>query len=300
MPLGLLAGLGAALSWGTLDVFSALASRRIGSLKVTTGIQLVGAVVVLLVALVTGTPFPTDPYVLVGGSLVGLAGAGAYLAYFTGLRIGPISVVSGMVAAYGGLTVVLAVVVRGETLTAVQAAGAALATLGVILTGFAFDGTMRGTRLASPGVAFAIVALVLFASMSIATDIVIDRASWIDVLVVSRTANAIVSTAILAIALTALRGPARPLLIGERGDIGGIDRRVIGLVALAGLLDVAGLIVFAYGLEHAETWLVGLASSFGPAVTIVVAVAFLGERLKPIQWAGLTGVLAGMIAIGLP
>ncbi len=300
MPLGLLAGLGAALSWGTLDVFSALASRRIGSLKVTTGIQLVGAVVVLLVALVTGTPFPTDPFVLVGGTIVGLAGAGAYLSYFTGLRIGPISVVSGMVAAYGGLTVVLAVVVRGETLTAVQAVGAAFATLGVILTGFAFDGTMRGTRLASPGVAFAIVALILFASMSIVTDIVIDRASWIDVLVVSRTANAIVSTVILAVALTALRGPARPLLIGERGDIGGIERRVIAFVALAGLLDVAGLIVFAYGLEHAETWLVGLASSFGPAVTIVVAVAFLGERLKPIQWAGLTGVLAGMIAIGLP
>jgi drug/metabolite transporter (DMT)-like permease len=300
MPLGLLAGLGAALSWGTLDVFSALASRRIGSLKVTTGIQLVGAVVVLLVALVTGTPFPTDPFVLVGGTIVGLAGAGAYLSYFTGLRIGPISVVSGMVAAYGGLTVVLAVVVRGETLTAVQAVGAAFATLGVILTGFAFDGTMRGTRLASPGVAFAIVALILFASMSIVTDIVIDRASWIDVLVVSRTANAIVSTVILAVALTGLRGPARPLLIGERGDIGGIERRVIAFVALAGLLDVAGLIVFAYGLEHAETWLVGLASSFGPAVTIVVAVAFLGERLKPVQWAGLTGVLAGMIAIGLP
>jgi drug/metabolite transporter (DMT)-like permease len=109
-----------------------------------------------------------------------------------------------------------------------------------------------------------------------------------------------VSTVILAVALTALRGPARPLLIGERGDIGGIERRVIAFVALAGLLDVAGLIVFAYGLEHAETWLVGLASSFGPAVTIVVAVAFLGERLKPVQWAGLTGVLAGMIAIGLP
>ncbi|MEA2499771.1 MAG: hypothetical protein QOH26_2176 [Actinomycetota bacterium] len=38
----------------------------------------------------------------------------------------------------------------------------------------------------------------------------------------------------------------------------------------------------------------------GPAVTIVVAVAFLGERLKPIQWVGLAGVLLGMIAIGLP
>jgi drug/metabolite transporter (DMT)-like permease len=46
--------------------------------------------------------------------------------------------------------------------------------------------------------------------------------------------------------------------------------------------------------------MVGLASSFGPAVTIIAAVAFLGERLKPIQWAGLGGILVGMISIGLP
>ena len=300
MPLGLLTGLGAALSWGTLDVFSALASRRIGSLKVTSGIQIVGAAIVIALAVATGTPFPSDPAVLLGGALVGLAGAGAYLSYFTGLRIGPIAVVSGVVAAYGGLTVVLAVVFRGETLTALQAAGATVATIGVILTGIAFDGTMRGTKFASPGVAFAIVALVLFASMSIGSDIVIDRSSWIDVLIVSRMTNAVVSMVILAVALTVLRGPAKPLIIGESGVAGAIDRRVVGLVILAGILDVGGLMVFTYGLEHAETWLVGLASSFGPAVTIVVAVAFLGERLKPVQWLGLGGVLVGMIAIGLP
>ena len=88
MPLGLLAGLGAALAWGTLDIFSAIAGRRIGSLRVTTGIQLIGAAVVVALALAWGTTFPTDPRVIVGGAIVGLAGAGAYLAYFTGLRIG--------------------------------------------------------------------------------------------------------------------------------------------------------------------------------------------------------------------
>ena len=300
MPLGLLAGLGAALSWGTLDIFSALASRRIGSLKVTTGIQLIGAVLVVALALATGTAFPTDPAVIIGGTLVGLAGAGAYLSYFTGLRIGPIAVVSGMVAAYGGLTVVLAVLIRGESLTLVQAVGATVATIGVILTGVAFDGSIRGTRLASPGVGFAIVALVLFATMSIGSDIVIDMASWLEVLLVSRTANAILSTIILVVALTVGRRVAEPLLIGEPGGDLRVDRRVVGFVAFAGLLDVVGLIVFTYGLEFAETWLVGLASSFGPAVTIVFAVAFLGERLKPIQWVGLAGVLAGMVAIGLP
>ena len=73
-------------------------------------------------------------------------------AYFNGLRVGPISVVSGMVAAYGGLTVVLSVVFRGESLTTVQALGATIATVGVILTGVAFGGGLRGTRFAGPGV----------------------------------------------------------------------------------------------------------------------------------------------------
>ncbi len=300
MPLGLLTGLVAAFSWGTLDIFSALASRRIGSLKVTTGLQVVGATLVLLLAFSSGATFPTDPFVIVGGALVGLAGAGAYLTYFTGLRIGPIAVVSGVVAAYGGLTVVLAVLLRGESLTLVQAVGATSATVGVILTGVAFDGSVRGTRFASPGVGFAIVALVLFSAMSIGSDIVIDHAGWLQVLTVSRTANAILSLAILGVVMSAFRGPAQPLLGGDPGADARLDRRVFSLVVLAGLLDVTGLIAFMYGLEHAPTWLVGLASSFGPAITIIVAVAFLGERLRAIQWVGLGFVLLGMVAIGLP
>ncbi len=302
MPIGLLTGLAAAVCWGTLDLFSALASRRIGSLRVTTGMQIVGAILVWVTAVATGTRLSTDPFVLVGGSLVGLAGAGAYLTYFTGLRIGPIAVVSGVVAAYGGLTVVLAVLLRGETLTTVQAAGAIIATIGVVMTGLAFDQGWRNTRFASPGVAFAVVALVLFATMTIISDVVIDRAPWLEVVLVSRTANAVLSTLVLVLALTVFRRLAAPIIEGEDGDGGSgrADARVISFVILAGALDVIGLAAFAYGLEHADTWLVGLASSFGPAVTIIVAVALLGERLRPTQWIGLGGILVGMIAIGLP
>ena len=302
MPIGLLTGLAAAVCWGTLDLFSALASRRIGSLRVTTGMQIVGAALVWATAVATGTRLSTDPFVLIGGSLVGLAGAGAYLTYFTGLRIGPIAVVSGVVAAYGGLTVVLAVLLRGETLTTVQAAGAIIATIGVVMTGLAFDQGWRNTRFASPGVGFAVVALVLFATMTIISDVVIDRAPWLEVVLVSRTANAVLSTFVLVLALSVFRRLAVPIIEGEDGDGGSgkADARVISFVILAGALDVIGLAAFAYGLEHADTWLVGLASSFGPAVTIIVAVALLGERLRPTQWIGLGGILVGMIAIGLP
>jgi drug/metabolite transporter (DMT)-like permease len=302
MPIGLLTGLAAAVCWGTLDLFSALASRRVGSLRVTTGMQIVGAILVWAAAIATGTRLSMDPFVVIGGSLVGLAGAGAYLSYFTGLRIGPIAVVSGVVAAYGGLTVVLAVLLRGESLTSIQALGAIIATVGVVMTGLAFDQGWRNTRFASPGVAFAVVALVLFATMTIISDVVIDRAPWLEVLVVARTANAVLSMIVLVLVLTVFRRLATPIIEGEDGDGGSgrADARVVWFVLLAGTLDVVGLAAFAYGLEHAQTWLVGLVSSFGPAVTIIVAVALLGERLRPTQWIGLGGILVGMIAIGLP
>ncbi len=299
MPIsfGFLAGLGAALSWGTMDVATALASRRLGSLKVTAGIQVVGAVLLMALAFGWGTPLPSDPLVLAAAGLLGIVGAGAYLSYFTGLRIGPISLVAGVVAAYGGLTVVLAVIVRGESLTSVQALGAAVATLGVVLTAVAFDGGIRGTRLAGPGVIFAVMALLLFAVMTVGLAEAIERSGWLEVLVVSRIVNAIVSIGAVVV-LTSFAHPRLRALV--QVDTIAVARTSWAIVLVAGILDVAGLIVFAIGLEQAETWLVGLVSSFGPAFTILIAVLFLGERLRRVQWLGLVGVGFGMVLIALP
>ncbi len=317
MPFGLLTGLGAALSWGTMDVLSALAGRRVGSLLVTAGVVVAGAVLLLVLALVGGAPVQLEPRTLGVAGVLGIISAGAYFAYFTGLRVGPISVVSGMVAAYGGLTVVFSVVLRGETLTLTQAFGAAIATIGVILTGIAFEGGLRGTRFAGPGVVFAVVALVLFAMMAITTDVALESAGWLEVLLVSRVVTAGVSLPVVA--GVALANRRRVVVAAQRGPEPGMTRsvapsapeprtglvlasrgRIVGAIAVAGALDVLGLVSFSIGLERAPTWLVGLASSFGPAITILVAVALLGERLKPIQWAGLGGVAIGMIAIALP
>ena len=299
MPIsfGFLAGLGAALSWGTMDVASALASRRLGSLKVTAGIQVVSAVLLVALAFGLGTALPSDPLVLLMAGLLGIVGAGAYLSYFTGLRIGPISLVSGVVAAYGGLTVVLAVLVRGESLSAVQALGAAVATLGVVLTAVAFDGGIRATRLAGPGVVFAVIALLLFAVMTVGLAEAIERSGWLEVLVVSRIVNAAVSIGAVVV-LTSLAHPRLRALV--QVDTIAVARTSWAIVLIAGVLDVMGLIVFAIGLEQAETWLVGLVSSFGPAFTILIAVLFLGERLRRVQWLGLVGVGLGMVLIALP
>ena len=296
MSFGLLTGLGAALAWGTMDVGSALAGRRLGSLAVTAGSQIVSAILLLAMLVASGDSFPTDPRAIVVSAAVGVVGAGAYLAYFTGLRIGPIAIVSGMVAAYGGLTVLLAVIVRSETLTPLQALGAVVATVGVVMTGVAFDADWRRTHLAGPGVVFAVVALVLFSVMTVGLAEALESAAWLPVIALSRAVNAVLTGALVAVAVLSRHRAFGAVLSAPLPP----NRFAWLLVVLAGLLDAAGLISISVGLEQAPTWLVGLASSFGPALTILAAVAFLGERLRPVQWLGLVGIGVGLVAIALP
>jgi drug/metabolite transporter (DMT)-like permease len=296
MPLGLGHGLIAAICWGSTDVMASIAGRRLGSLHVVMVAQLASVAVAILLAISQGIGFPSDPFSLFLAALFGAIAAGAYVSFFTALRIGPLSVVSPVVAAYGGLTVVLSVLLRGETLTALQGIGAALATLGVIMTGLVFEGGWRGTRIVGRGVVYSLLAMVLFTALTAGLATPIHAAGWLPVLLTSRVANATTILAILVV-VTVTRPRGSGILITSSGPP---SVRAIAAGAAAGLLDIVGFVAFVIGLEIAPTWIVSLASSFGPAVAVIVSVALWGERLRPSQWLGLAGIAAGLIAVALP
>src|SRR4051794_8489868 len=148
MPIGLALGLLASLFWGFTDLSGALASRRVGSVGVLAGTQLTAFALLLVIASANASLLSADalPGFVVGLGL-GVIASLAYLSFYAALRIGPISVVSPVVAAYGGLTVVLAVIFRGESLLPLQAFGAAIATAGVVVPG----PRARGPLPAAPG-----------------------------------------------------------------------------------------------------------------------------------------------------
>jgi len=296
MPLGLGHGLIAALCWGSTDVMASFAGRRLGSLHVVMVAQLASALVAVLLAASQGVGLPSDPFALFLAALFGAIAAGAYVSFFTALRIGPLSVVSPVVAAYGGLTVVLSVLLRGETLTVLQGLGAALATLGVVMTGIVFDGGWRGTRIVGRGVVFSLLAMLLFSALTAGLATPIHLAGWLPVLLASRLANAGTILTILVV-VTVIRPRGSEILVEPTGSW---SARAIAAAGAAGLLDIVGFVAFAIGLEIAPTWIVGLASSFGPAVAVIVAVALWGERLRPSQWIGLAGIAAGLVAVALP
>jgi drug/metabolite transporter (DMT)-like permease len=300
VSIGLFLGLIAALCWGSTDVSAAFAGRRLGSLRVAAIVQVTSLAFIVVLCLIRGSWFPSRPEDILVAGVTGIVAAGAYLSFFTALRIGPLSVVSPVVSAYGGLTVLLAVLVRGETLSPLQAIGALLATAGVILTGLISEGGWRRTKVAGKGVGFAIIALVCFAILTIGLAGPIRSAGWLPVLLTARVTNAVTVLTIMAVVVVFRPRAATPLLVGSTDRPDGSLRIAVLAAAAGGLLDIVGFVAFAIGLEQAPAWILGLASSFGPVVSVLVAVLLWGERLQPSQWVGLAGIALGLAAVALP
>lgn len=296
MPTGLFLGLLASLGWGALDIAVALSTRTVGTLRVLVGSQLVSLATLLLVAALWPALLgPTALEGLIAGFPLGVLSAIAYLAYFTALHLGPLSIVSPVVVAYGGVTVALAIVVRGEVLNVAQVTGVLLVTGGVALAALVVEGGADGRRmrLASLGVAAAIVALLGFAVLTLGLADPIRAHGWLPVIIGSRVGNNLAAILLLVLALGTRWRRLNPMLEPSLPW----TRRVVVFVVLGGAFDVAAFVAYAVGLGMAPVWLIGLSSSLGPVLPVVYAIGWLGERPRPTQWAGLGLIAAGMVAL---
>ena len=132
MGPGMEFGLIAAAGWGVSSVAATYSARRMGTLVALLVSQATGAIVLTAVLAVMRPHLPA----LSGMTVLGLAGAGflslvGWLTYYRALEFGPVGIVSGTAATYGGVTAVLALVVLGEPLGRYGSIGGALAIAGV-------------------------------------------------------------------------------------------------------------------------------------------------------------------------
>jgi uncharacterized membrane protein len=297
MPIGLAFGLLAASGWGVVDIAGALTARQIGSLRAQIGTLTVGLVTLFVFTLLRPDLLGADPLpgVLIGVP-IGMFAAGGYITYMTALRLGPISVVSPVAVSYGGLSVILAVLVKGESLSTLQAAGALLATAGVAMVAVVLEeGSLRSARIVGSGVAMALLTVAIFGAIGVILAGPIRDHGWLPILLGSRFGNLMAGVALFVVAMLTGVGRFRTILDPGRA----MTRRIVVLLALAGICDTAAFSVFAIGLEQAPVWIVTLASSFGPVLTVLFAIAQLGERLRPVQWLGLAALAGGLGVLAL-
>jgi len=289
--------------WGCTDLVTRYVGRRIGSLRVvgvpvSTSLLLAGSVAIARGALSTNY----DPAIVGGTLLLGVAAGVAYIGVFTAFRLGPLSVVSPTISAYGALAAFLAVIFLNEHLTLAHVGGVIAVGIGISLLGLQTTGTGRDRRasLASPGVAFALVGLLFFAIITVLLTIPIKAYGWSTAIALSRVGN-LVTVWLIFLALYRYRARlpkwGRHDLLGEGQHL---DRFGFALATLVGLGDTVAFFIFAAALEEGPTWAVSLLSSLGPIIVVLGGLFGYRERLRRPQVVGLGALAVGLVLATLP
>jgi drug/metabolite transporter (DMT)-like permease len=280
-------GLTAALGWGVADFGAAVVARRVGSMT-TVVISQVGGILTLLVLVAVLRPaWSTPPGVIAGMAANGAIAAGAYLLLYRGLELGPVALVSPVVAAYAVITIALAVAFLGESLPGIVAIGAFTTVVGVVLTSTDLRKLGRPSPTGRSGVRYAIASMALFGVATFLLGRYAKEVGWLPALTLSRAFS---MASLVGVAMFV--AGARP----TRGE-GPVIPAVAG-AALVGVIDVLGGAAYARGTELGYVSIVSAASATFPLIPVVGGILLLRERPAASQLAGVTLVVGGLLLLG--
>lgn len=272
----LLGGLSSAF-YGVADFLGGEGAKRVSSPTVVLWASLLAFPLIFITAfIVGGEPTARDLWL---GALGGSLGVFGLVTLFAGLGRGQAAAVAPASAISGGLFPVVVALFLGETLSLSTWIGVALAVPAIVLCSWVAD---RG-EVPLGGVWYGLAAGVGFGAYTVILDLISPDAGLFP-LVPSRGAS------ILVIGLLTIVGAWR--VTGFRT----IPHR---LVFGNGLLDYSGNVTLLLALQAGALAPVAVASSFYPAVTVLMARVVNGEHLRGRQIVGLVLTLVALAAIAI-
>jgi drug/metabolite transporter (DMT)-like permease len=282
-------GLVAAAGWGLSDLWAAVSGRRIGSLRTVAWAQ-IAVVVALSVALLVIRPDLSRldtvlPWLVLNGFL----GAVAFAALYRALELGPIAIVSPVLASYAVVPVMLSVFLLDESLGPWEIAGTCITILGAVVTSTDLRAIRAGTRTRPPGLPLAIVSTVVFGVATYVMGWAAREAGPLPSLWFGRLAM----TLVILAAWVVVRMRARPR---ERSD--GLLGAPIALAVLVGLAELLGSFAYARGSEIGLVSIVTVASATYPLIPVFGGIVLLRERPGPTQFVGVALVIGGLMLLG--
>jgi len=272
--IGVVGGLVAALLWGASTAVAAKASRLVGAQVALAWVYVTGLLVAIPAAAATHPP-EVDREGIGWAALAAFGAISSLFVLYAALRRGPVVLVTPVNAAQGGLTALLAVAL-GERLHGLAAAGLGVMTLGMYAV-LRRPGAVHPT--AHP------TAAMLLAALSAALAAV--------GLYAGARAGSVLGAAWLLLALRvagvlAMMGP-----LGVAGRLHG-PGPALRLVVFCGLADTAALAGYLVGATRGSIAVTAVIASQYAAVSVLVGVAAMSERLTRTQLAGILAVLGGV------
>ena len=274
-----LLALGSSVCWGSADFLGGISSRRIPVAAVLFASQLPALVLAATWALATGDVPPVWRLAVAFGA--GCAGVIALGAFYRALAMGTMSIVA-PISGTGAIVPVIAGIASGGTPSALQAAGIVAAVIGVVLASREQHEDVAKAVDARRAVGLALVAAVGFGTfLALMEPAAADGVPW--ALTAARTGSVLL---LLVFVLT------------RRVDVRvAFTPRLLPVVVAVGVLDLGANALYAAATRHGLLAVVSVLGSLYPVATVLLARAFLAERVRRSQEIGVVTVLAGVALI---
>ena len=270
--------------YGASDFFGGLAARGTSAVRVTLINSIAGLAVLVVAALVL--PSRWGAPVLLWGVLAGVCGAVALVLLYACLALGPMSILSPILALVAAVIPITVGFVRGERLSGLGYLGLAIGLLAIVL--ICLVPGERAVRPSPRGLLMAVGAGVAIGGYLVFIDLTPPDSGPAPLLVTFVVTGIVMSVALLGQRL-ARRGAPRSA----------ITRTTVGFAVLCGLTDAAAAFLFLLALRMGELSIVSVLNALAPAGTIVLAAVVLRERIAPVQWMGLAVALVAAVLLAL-
>jgi drug/metabolite transporter (DMT)-like permease len=278
--LPLVLALAASAAWGSADYLGGRASRGTSAIGVAAFSKIAGATGLLIACLAAGEA-PSGPEALWALG-AGLCGACALPALYRALALGPMSLVAPLTACGGAVPVIVALA-GGELPGPVTSAGLAVAFVGAVVVSRPAEPTAAVPGMRRVALMYALAAAV---AIGLALTMLQQGAQ-------ARGDSALGMSAVAAVVTASVL----TLVAVSRDGFGVPPVAVMPAVAGCGLLDVTANVLFAQASADGDAAEVAVLGSLYPLATVLLARAWLGERLSAMQSAGVVAAMAGVAAI---
>ncbi|MET4703698.1 DMT family transporter [Frigoribacterium sp. UYMn621] len=282
--LSVVLALAGSIIYGASDFFGGIAARGTSAVRVTLINSISGLAIVMVAALVLPSRWGSS--VLLWGGLAGACGAVALVLLYACLAIGPMSILSPILALVAAVIPIAVGFARGERLSGLGYLGLVVGLVAIIL--ICLVPGERAVRPSPRGIVMAVGAGVAIGGYLVFIDLTPPDSGPAPLLVTFVVTGVVMSVILLGQRLARGGAPRPP-----------ITRATVIFSVLCGLTDAAAAFLFLLALRAGELSIVSVLNALAPAGTIVLAALVLRERIAPVQWVGLAVALVAAALLAL-
>lgn len=283
LAIGLLFGISSMLGYGICNYLLAVASRRIGALKTALWYQFIGLAVLMILAVFllnyNGMSAPT----LGLAALAGLIGIVSIVSYSKGMEVGSVPVVATVASTYGAVAALLGFLLLQEALSPLQALCICMVVAGTVAVSFRPTRSRSGGRKTRLGLNYALVAMFGWAAWVFFMSLLVRSIGWF-----SAALFPFVFGVIFMLLYSGM----------SRMDVG-IKPSILPLISAIAVLEIIGFLSYNLGVTYSYVDIIAPIVAASPAVTVLLSLLFMREKLYLNQEFGVLLVISGLVLLAV-